>query len=215
MQKEIDQRVAQEIKNHKEAVYGINLAVQEINRALFVFGKRQEEHKAYVDCKCKQLEIKFDNQEMGITQEQRSCFRILDGYQQQINEQNKSIDRIVSYIDLECVDKKQFNHFEAYIGTRLSQLEASLESLQKKLQSEFILIHGRMDSAVAQAKQEMKEHIPSLDPLKDYIQARQKECQTDIEGFRREIEILKRTLRYADKKFENVYTLLDRLKGEK
>jgi hypothetical protein len=63
-------------------------------------------------------------------------------------------------------------------------------------------------------RDEIEKRIPSIDPVTQHIDQKMSEIQIDLAGFRRELQLVKNDVHYGEKKFENIYTLLDRIRGK-
>ena len=70
-----------------------------------------------------------------------------------------------------------------------------------------------MSSDLSQAKKELTPVEPEIDPVQQMIDERFNVFKIDFDGLVRELAILKRAVAYDEKKFENIYTLIERLKG--
>lgn len=212
--KQIDQRIAQEVKNFKEQIYTMNQDIQMLTAALATLRIDQIQKVAEMQSHCKQAQIQLENFVQQIKQDINNCFRLLDGYQTQINEQNKCLHGMLARVDQDCVSKEELSDLDIEITDRLDAIERKVDSLEKEMHFQNCLITGKITYTASALKDEITASFPSMEPIKFHVDSRTQELATDIAGFRKEIEIMKSRLHYGDKKFENIYTLIDRLKGK-
>lgn len=76
-------------------------------------------------------------------------------------------------------------------------------------------LHGKIQQHVDELRQEVESRKPDVNPLYNHVDQKFDIFRVDFEGILREIAILKQTVAYEEKKIENLYTQIERLKGEK
>jgi len=77
------------------------------------------------------------------------------------------------------------------------------------------LYSGKLDSEMGKLREELTPKADPHEPLRKEVQEMLNTMSIDFQGLIREIAILKKTTAYSEKKFENIYTLIDRLKEGK
>jgi hypothetical protein len=85
------------------------------------------------------------------------------------------------------------------------------DALNQSLQQ----LQGQTQESLKALKEELTPKPPDIDPIKAQLDERFKVWQVDFDGLIREIVLLKKTIHYDQKKFEHIYTLIERIQAGK
>ncbi len=204
----------QEKKNHQDFIYQTNQAIQNINNSLISLALQHDKNVSKSESDKKYLSIAFENLEQNVTKQcyntSHLCTKTLDD----LCESTTMIQACLEALDKECVKHDVFDGMIKLLSKKLDDFKKESHDINisntvacEKL---FIMIREKIDKL----RKEFTPVIPEVDPVKAYIDERFKEFRVDLEGITKEISILKKAVAYDEKKFENVYTLIERLKGK-
>jgi chromosome segregation ATPase len=207
---EVDLRVSQELKNNRDFIYETNCKLQALSQGMIslsvglekCLSKSESERTLikidvekiaqFVTRNILEMEQRIGNIETRLDHFQES----LDGFQEDVSlryaTRKEVVDMVVPEarrIDLVGRDgKKNYD----YLNLAISQLRENFAQ--------------RLEVAKKEAYQPPKE-----DPLVQ-IHDKLRDLQGNLDGLYQEIARVKKSLDYDQKRFENVYTLIDRLK---
>ena len=133
----------------------------------------------------------------------------------QINAQNKTIIEALKKTSDLFIEKEEFYPV-------VDEIQRELKSFHEKSQSNFDYFNFAVEQARSQANQNIEDlkikidlKPDDFDPIKSEINECLRSWMNEFVGLSQEIAILKQALAYDQKKFENIYTQLDRLKAGK
>ena len=76
-------------------------------------------------------------------------------------------------------------------------------------------LQGQLKQDIEKLRKALTPIVPEVDPVDTKLDERFKVFKVDFDGLVKEITLLKKAVFYDQKKFENVYTLIERLKEGK
>lgn len=211
---EVDLRVSQEIKNHQDWMYQIGQSIRTLKEGLAALAIIHERNVSKVDSDHKSVLIAFENL-------QEEVLGKLDVFYQRIGDlESKCI-----HLQLELGDKlyefsqtyttKEENlKSHAFQWSKFKELDEKIKSKNDFFDTEFTNVRSQLKDQVEGVLKE----IPSIDefkPLKKEMEDTFQAFKVDFAGLVKEIAIIKKAVAYDQKKFENVYTLIERLKEGK
>jgi len=212
---EVDLKVAQELKNHQDFMFQTNQAIQNLNFALVNLSIQHEKLTASLFSRLKNTEIKFENLEA-------LCQKTLSGFGQKYSIFDKDFtDRInqiqsnIDELDKHCVSNDVFEDSINNLTYKLEGFKKSFEGLFNHVNTSLGCIHGKIESETQKVKQELFVPPQEFDPIKQKVDEILSALRVDCEGLIKEISLLKKSAHYTEKRFENIYTLIERLKEDK
>ena len=210
---EINQRIAQQSKNHRDEIYQLNQRMDQILSTVARIELRQSEKIAALESQIKQIEVYFENLEKGFTKLTSTCKSETDSVSRDI----KTLTELFSsHNDLigklfRSVDLSKASH--DVTSKRVDVLEKKNQRTELLMEMNNTSIRGKVDAILYEFQQDIEKKIPSLTPVCNRIDQKISEIDVDLAGFRRELELIKHDVHYGEKKFENIYTLIGRLRG--
>ncbi len=212
---EVDLRVAQELKNNKDFIYRTNQEIQNLKGLVNDLNEQHQKLIAKFDSETKSVVIDFENHsdenkqlthklELRISEFENSFNKVLSGITSKIDHvcrsysSNDQVDRKFNQIadGLEC--------FEESFSKLCGDLAACVMTLQGNIKEESNLIRKELAP-------KPQDHLATKAEIDDRLNV----FKVDFDGLVREIALLKKAVSYDDKKFENIYTLIERLKTGK
>ena len=146
-----------------------------------------------------------------IKEELLKFFLILEEYRERLKKQDDRIENIEKHVH-EFLDDHQTQESISRIESTLRSLDDVVLSCCLQSTERIHDLKTEMQSQMHVLKQEFEEKTPDISPLKQSLDSRMDTMYGDFRGLVREIQLCKNALAYDEKKFENIYTLIQRLK---
>ena len=134
-----------------------------------------------------------------------------------IRKNNSHIEEFKNFFEEKCrkfIDYSVFNTFR----NELNSVHNSIYEYIKSETRSFIKLFSEREKAYDHSRESIKKEFESLKRNLNEelicLQEKNNIYLIEIEGFRRENEILKKSLFIIEKKIENIYTLIERMKKE-
>lgn len=208
---EVDLRVAQELKNNQDFIYETNQKLQSLGQGIISLSIQNEKLKTQADKDKKDIQIDVENHMQEV--------------QNALSLSRKRVDKLEDWVAIVLADmqkrldefRTQIVHHEVLdekfmaIGNWMKSFEYSHERLTGLVNSSANLLQGKIESGIEQVRKELTPE-DVVDPIKAEVEELLNCMRVDFEGLVREIAFIKKNVSYNDKKFENIYTLIERLK---
>lgn len=110
------------------------------------------------------------------------------------------------------------DEFIKHVAPEMKKIEKmELETVVQKdyFNQVVATLRNHVKEQMKELKVELTPEVPEVDPVKEKIDEVMKVFKVDFDGLVREINLLKKAQAYDEKKFENIYTLIERLKAGK
>lgn len=211
---EVDLRVSQEIKNHQDWMYQIGQQIQSISQHLVSLSMQHEKTVSKCESDRKEILIAFENFQQEVLNKTSNFFQRLGDLETRcINLQLELGDKLYQFSQ-NCATKEEHVKSSAFHWGKFKELDEKIKAEKDFVNTEFVKIRGQLNDRV----EGFRKDIPSIDefkPLKKDMENAFQAFKVDFIGLIKEIAILKKAIAYDQKKFENVYTLIERSKAEK
>jgi hypothetical protein len=209
---EAEIRAAQEAKNHQDFIYQTNQTLQNLSEKLINLSLLHEKKIAEYSSMHKKLEIAFENLQAAVAGQTNQAIKValessvyvtnasntLQKHDEDIKKAQKAIvDLSSSVVDL----KQDHTSLENTSVLKNCHVHASIEQLR-----------GQINAQIGSVRQELQPAPLDLRAIEKTIEEKLMPYQIDFAGLFKEINFLKKSTGYADKKIENLYTLIDRMR---
>lgn len=204
--------VKQEIINH-------NREVESSNQRLNQLTEKLDKLSLYI-------EEKFSKITNFIAEKIQCPEKRIDAQSEQISENTKTLNDLIKFCDFHA---QKINQIEKDIIEINNQIESIIVE-QKQLSTDISHVHkacflvrteliGRMESNIHKVSNELKTEIENLKnkpsealDVKEELLKKMEIDRVDFNGVMRELDVVKRTSFIQEKKIENIYTLIERIK---
>lgn len=210
---EVDMRVAQEIKNHKDLMYDANQRMNNIKNHLDVLYAKQDLYSNKSANDCKSLLIDFENLKEGIDKAFKEMSQKLGDAETKLFKVLDEFTDLREETESQCLTREEFINVFDPQETRIDELERKITQKCDYLNNSLISLRHQFEERLKQVQKELQPIPPEID--KAYLEEKFSILRVDFEGLVREIALLKKSTHYDQKKFENIYTLIERLKAGK
>lgn len=211
--KQFELVVQQEIKNHQDAVYSTNQAFNDIRNKVEEMSNQSLENYALIVSQHKNLEI-----EIQLLKEKVDSF--MRKFERNINDQSILNERnAIQYEDVvETLEKRiklEVNFFDRLkdVERHSYEVSESSEALQKTVETNLNSWHSRCMRDMAKLKEEVYSRPSGALEVKKDLEEQIASYRVDVDGIMREINIFKKSTYVVEKKLENIYTQIERMRG--
>ena len=208
-------KAAQELKDSRDFVYNTNQSLQTLSQGIIslsiqnekVIAKSQSDHKA--------LLIEFENLKENIVKSIKEMQQRIGDVESKLYEFSHSLKNLREEIVVKYLPKKEF--YDCYVSETKSRDDFQTKMGEKNYYFNLALstLKSQFNQDLEGVKKDLSPKVPEVDPIKKQLDERFSILKVDFDGLIREIAFLKKAVAYDQKKFENVYTLIERLKEGK
>lgn len=212
---EVDIRVAQELKNNQDFIYQTNQTLQGLSHGLVSLSLQHERVIAKCDSEKKDILIEFENICEKVNKTLHDINQRIGNLESKYNKDIQDLKFVLNTAIQNCIDKESFNKELSAVNKKVNVVGSVLNDQMNTFISSHKSVCSQIKSEIKKVRDDLTPVIPEVDPVEKAIDERMQVVKVDLEGLAREIAILKKAVAYDGKKFENVYTLIDRLKESK
>ncbi len=210
---EVDIRVHQEIKNHNDRVEQMNQSIQSLKQGQIGLSLLYEKSMAKSGSDLNNLLIGFENLKFGVENTLHNMNQRLGEMETRVSGLLDGFLKIKKEIQTTCVDKDDLdNHLECH-RDQIDCLQQDLSTHKDGFNSAIVALNHKLRDEFERLKKELTPLPPKVDPVQEKMNSLLEIWKVDCDGLVKEIALLKRSSAYAEKKFENIYTLIERLKS--
>lgn len=208
---EVELRVSQEIKNHQSWMYDIGQQIQSLSGHLINLSLTHEKVLSKSESDKKEILIAFENFQENVRNNiDDFCQRLGDLESRCIHLQMVLGDKLNEMANRYISKEKHYEDSCKQINN-LNYLLKIIKENHDFNNTEFSSIRNQIENHI----EIIKKEIPSVDefkPLKKEMEEAFKVMDVNFSGLVKEIALIKKDVAYDQKKFENIYTLIERLK---
>ncbi len=210
---EVDLRVAQELKNNQDFIYQTNQALQGLSQSIIALSLQNEKLHAQFESDKKSMHIILENF-MSDMDERHAMFskHMSDKEQRMVLILSKVQGQLDAFRTQMVCAKDVDEKFETVAGL-IKSFEASLQKLTGFTTNSISMLHGNISSEISQVRKDLTPDPDAIHPLKAQVEDLLNSMRVDFQGLIRELALIKKDVAYGEKKFENIYTLIERLKS--
>lgn len=210
---EVELRVAQELKNNQDFIYDTNQSLQNLSTSLIALSLQDEKLRTMFESDKKSKEIAYENMVAEVSNKVSAQEKRMSNFEHNIVKLLQETQGRMKLIEDNMVCHDVLDQKIIEIAEWLGSLEVSLEKLKNLVTSS----NTRFENMIVHDFNQLRLLIPKEDVdsknVKTEVEELLKSMRVDFEGLVREISLVKKALAYDDKKFENIYTLIERLKA--
>lgn len=210
---EVDMRVAQELKNNQDFIYQTNQSLQNLRRDMSFLTDKYKELFGEVGSNRKMIEIEFDTFCDKCNKYLYSMDKRQTDYQSLMSQAFQDAVDKASKMSSNTPTKDEVNMHVGKLSEWIISLQATFEKASNAITSSIQHLKSSFKSETDAIRKDLTPVTPEEDPVKKEVDRQLKDFRVDFQGLVQEIERLKKASAYDQKKFENLYTLIERLKA--
>lgn len=208
---DVDQKVAQELQNNKDFIYQTNQTLQGLSHGLISLSLSLEKLTAKSDSDRTYLHIHFENLERSVSEHITQMNQRLGDVETKLSYMCDDFLRFKEDVSFDYVKSKNFYEQNENTYEDIDELRKELITKTNSLNIGISTLKNLFKDAIDNVRKDLTPVPPKTDPLKQ-VDTKFDCLKVDMAGLTREIELLKKSNSYDQKKFENIYTLIERLK---
>lgn len=213
--KEFSAIVLQEIKNHNDAVLASNMSLDEFRRVLAELSKSVESRVAKVSSEIGLHKVSVDEVKGIVKDAVSKCERALHDSDQELRRMIKSLQDGITTRESYYLTIQGFAEFKAEVDKWISSIKAMFAKQQDTLRDEIKRSFLDYEHLVKCLKSELDKAIKDVDTETKKINHQLDGIAVNFAGYTRELEIAKKRCFVIEKKLEDLYTQMSRIKEGK
>lgn len=214
--KEFEDLVKQEIVNHNKAILDSNISINAIREKVDLSSK--ENKKSIADCysfltNINENLLKFRKELERFSQKVSSKFTD----QEHVNERNaRNIQELQNA--LEALGSKYQSHEQSLrnCSSEFSNIQNSLKNIKQSQENDYEAHCRNLSKGLDKLRNDIFDRPSEALQVKKEIEKRLAEKDVDVQGFLRELQIIKKSDFIQEKKLEALFSIVEKLeKGKK
>ena len=210
---EVELRVAQELKNNQDFIYQTNQEIQKLNFLFNALLKEMEDVRADQGVHLSNYESLINELQTKSAENLKQCKAALADIMTMLEKHKKEISKQIAQIEKDYSSNDTVVNCFAIFKLANEGIMQEIEEVKKLNESNHNAIHRKIDQTSNDLKNQLTPIVPEIDPLWQFINEKMEVFNVNFEGIKLDIERAKRAIFYGEKKFENIYTLIERLKA--
>lgn len=209
--KQFELVVQQEIKNHNDSIAYSNNSLEEFRQKIKAQSDLSDKSFTLLASKIKQQEIEIENLRKSLSDVSQLLNSHINDMRVVFERNAKHYEEVVSGVEIAC--RKHVNVAEdiQILRSDQSKMNQLLKQLSLGINDEFDNISRNFLAEMKKMKQEILNYPSDIHLVKKELEKKMAEKDVDVAGILQEIDHAKRSTYVAEKKIENIYTLIDRM----
>lgn len=208
-------KTLQEMKIDRDFKYQIGQSVQRISEDQKELQSKQDRLAACLYSDHKDVLIEFENLKEAVRDTLLETEQRVGDIETKISKFQQEFNSFRQEIKTAFLTRQEF--FDEFVPDvqKLDELQKRVEQRNEFINLLILNIRSQFRQDLESLKQELTPKVPEIDPVKQQLDERFQVFKVDFDGLVREIGLLKQAVTYDQKKFENIYTLIERMKEGK
>lgn len=196
-------------------MYESHQKINALNEAVISLSLAHEKSKAKSANDHQALLISFENLKEAVDKRFTDLVDRIGAIERLLLKSLAQFREIKQEVELDCLRKEEFEEAVANLDNLVVSQKLT-QSLKNDNFNQYLnQLKAKTEEDIMKLKEELESKPSPVEPLKKHLDDRFNSWKVDMEGLVKEIAILKKGISYDQKKFEHIYTLIERLKGEK
>lgn len=208
---EVDLRVAQEIKNHQDWMYQTGQYIRGLKEGLAALGVMNEMNAAKLHSDHKSILIEFENLQEEVSNKLNTFFHRIGNLEARCSQLQLELGDKLYEFSQTYTTKEENVKCHAFQWSQFKELDQKIKSKNNFFETEFSSLRSQLKDQIECVRKEIPS-VHEFKPLKKEMEDTFQSFKVDFAGIVKEIALIKKDVAYAEKKFENIYTLIKRLK---
>lgn len=199
-------------KEYQAFIYRTNQVLNRLNEGIVSLGIQHEKMYQKHQSLHNNLSIDFENHISDVGLKIGRAFSVIDDMRSDVADIQNEVRSQLDTSNLQFVNKVDLAKMVEHLAQQQRLLDLSFKSLKNFVESELMKIKSSVDGKIKAASDEIKKEIPKVDPIEERFKSKLNDFYVDFTGLVTEVARIREAVRYGEKKFENIYTLIERLK---
>lgn len=202
----------QDERNVHNAIYDINQRLQNMSNSIVDLAIKHDRLLSKLESRIKELDIAFENFKENIEKVCHSNVQDVGKAITEVNVLRREVESQFSKIPNTYVDILSYDDDQLHIMEFIGDLRRDIKQKQDVFNEINRSLHNHVSEEVTKVKDDITPLIPKIDPVKEEVEKQLIAFRVEMKGLNKELILLKKSKAYDEKKFENIYTLIERLK---
>lgn len=198
-------------KQYNDFVHYTNQTLNKLNEGVVALGIQHERMFNKHQSLHNNLSIDFENHLSEVGLKIGRAFTCIDEFRSDLGEIQTDVKQHLRTVNRDYVTKEDMDRMAGYIAHQQRLLDSSFQDLKHFVENSLNTLKGSVEETIKTTAEEVRKDIPSVDPVKELFDRKLAAFYEDFTGLVTEIARLKEAVKYGEKKFENIYTLIERL----
>lgn len=198
-------------KQYNDFVHYTNQTLNKLNEGVVALGIQHERMFNKHQSLHNNLSIDFENHLSEVGLKIGRAFTCIDEFRSDLGEIQTDVKQHLRTVNRDYVTKEDMDRMAGYIAHQQRLLDSSFQDLKHFVENSLNTLKGSVEETIKTTADEVRKDIPSVDPVKELFDRKLAAFYEDFTGLVTEIARLKEAVKYGEKKFENIYTLIERL----
>ncbi len=208
-------RSEQELKNNRDFIYQTNQSLQNLNQSIVQLYSQYEKLTNKFVSDRTNIQTDFYNLEESVLQSCKECKGLVNDNGSRLDIMSSQYDKISNDVAHNQLKTNSINNSVSDLDKKYDDLLRHLNIIKDSFHTALSVLESKLHSSIESVRSDLTPKIPEVDPIETVISERLKVVYVDFAGLTRELELLKKSNAYSQKKFEDIYTLIGRIKEGK
>lgn len=204
--------VKQEIVNHNRSIEATNLAILNINTQINKIVSDNAKYVAQQENALTLIERSIEKLSFEFQRLQQYCTIKVESIEEKLTATNNEIEKNLNLTEQTYLDASVYISGIDEIRTELRSLKIELEKQKIVLQSSLRDLSSQFKESIITTKNELLQIPDGSNDVKQELEKRIEEQKLNAETILKEIRVYRKETFVLEKKIENLYSLIDRLK---
>lgn len=213
-QSEVDLRVAQELKNNKDFIYQTNQSINQLREQIATLQLQKQQMKNKLESQLTVLEIQFEHLSEKVSDNIKSCLHRIGNAESAFTALQEVLITELNKLKESAASQENVKQLYTSIDEELRSVKLNVQNIKSFCLGAITQLAEHTNRELCNVKQSIPEEL-DLESFEKKINQLFDVVKVDYSGVLQELNLIKKALHYDEKKFENLYTLIERLKAGK
>lgn len=211
---EVEKSTAQVLQNNKDFIYETNQALEKLAYSGKDIDLSFKAYKAEIGSICKTIQIEIENHRRDMDERYKSAFALIGDFRQNIAFMEESLDSSIQSIYQELASHDDLIETKKLLDSEIEVRKEETRTLKQNQENDVKRIYNALDAKDAALRKEIAEKPSEWPQIREEMRLTLDCFRIEIDGFKKENRILHRANFVLQKHIEDLYTQINKLKGE-
>jgi predicted RNase H-like nuclease (RuvC/YqgF family) len=186
--------------------------INALNEAMISLSLTHDKSKAKAANDYQSLLIAFENHKEFVDKKFKDLVDRIGAIESLLLQSLAKFREIKQEVELDCLKKQEFEEAISNLDNLVISQKLTQSLKNDNFNQYLTQLKAKIEQDIMKLKEELESKPSPVEPLKRHLDERFNSWKVDMEGLVKEIAILKKGMAYDQKKFEHIYTLIERFK---
>lgn len=210
--KQFELIVKQEITNHNASILATNKAINEMREQVTSLTQEFSRHTARNDAWFKQTQEEFLRLERSLEKKIQKNSIDIEGLKKKTDSSNDFIWAEIDSLEAKLLDLDEFQEYKDSMKMELAEVHNHVKSQNEYIKAALYKIRTDLEKTTNAFIKEIRERPDHLWDVKQELEKKIEATVIDSMGVLKELQVHKKDAFIMEKKLENIYSLIEKLK---